>query len=66
VKPVPAERIAVTAGMRPDAMVAALAALAAAGLVEQKDGGWCMTKAGRDERRGGAGETTEELALGWW
>ncbi|HVT65334.1 MAG TPA: DNA-processing protein DprA [Mycobacteriales bacterium] len=65
-KPVPVDRIAVTAGMRPEAMAAALAALAAAGLVEQKDGGWCMTKTGRDERRGGSGEAPEELALGWW
>lgn len=65
-KPVPAERIAVTAGMRADATAAALAALAAAGLVVQRDGGWCMTKAGRDERRGGPSESTEELALGWW
>jgi DNA processing protein len=65
-KPVPLERIAVTAGMRADAMAAALAALETAGLVERKDGGWCMSKSGRDERRGGSGEMTEELALGWW
>ncbi|HVT21216.1 MAG TPA: DNA-processing protein DprA [Mycobacteriales bacterium] len=65
-KPVPVERIAVTAGMRTDATAAALAALAAAGLVEEHDSGWCMTKAGRDERRGGSADGTQELALGWW
>ena len=65
-KPVPVERIAVTAGMRPDATAAALAALETAGLVMQRDGGWCMTKAGRDERRGSSAEPPEELALGWW
>lgn len=65
-KPVPAERIAVTAGMRPDAMAAALAALAAAGLVVEQDSGWCMTKAGRDDRRGVTAEPPDELALGWW
>jgi DNA-binding IscR family transcriptional regulator len=65
-RPVPLERIAVTAGMRPDAMEAALAALQSAGLVENRDGGWCMTKAGRDERRGGAVDAAEELPLGWW
>jgi DNA processing protein len=65
-RPVPLERIAITAGMRPDAMAAALAALESAGLVARHDGGWCMTKAGRAERRGGPVEATEELALGWW
>lgn len=65
-RPVPLERIAVTAGMRPDAMAAALAALQAAGLVESREDGWCMTKAGRDERRSAPGEATEELPLGWW
>jgi DNA processing protein len=65
-KPVAAERIAVTAGMRLDAIAAALAALEAAGLVEQRESGWCMTKVGRDERRGGSSDGTEELALGWW
>lgn len=64
-RPVPLDRIAVTAGMRPDAMGAALAALRAAGLVEMRDGGWCMTKEGRAERRGG-GVAAEELPLGWW
>lgn len=63
-RPVPLERIAVTAGMREDAMRAALAALQAAGLVETRDGGWCMSKEGRAERRGGA--AVEELPLGWW
>jgi DNA processing protein len=66
IRPVPLERIAVTAGMRTDAMAAALAALQAAGLVERQDGGWRMTKAGRDERHAGSGAQTEELALGWW
>ncbi len=64
-RPVAVERIAVTAGMRPDAMRAALAALEAAGLVESRDGGWCMSKEGRAERRGG-GSAVEELPLGWW
>jgi hypothetical protein len=52
--------------MRPDAMAAALAALQAAGLAESREDGWCMTKAGRDERRSAPGEATEELPLGWW
>jgi hypothetical protein len=52
--------------MRPDAMAAALAALEAAGLVARQDEGWHMTKAGRDERRGGPADGTGELALGWW
>jgi DNA processing protein len=60
------ERIAVTAGMRTDAMGAALAALQNAGLVEQYGGGWRMTKAGRDERRAGTVDPSEELPLGWW
>ncbi|HWC34762.1 MAG TPA: DNA-processing protein DprA [Mycobacteriales bacterium] len=63
-KPVPVERIAVTAGMRADATAAALAALESAGLVMAKEGGWCMSKAGRDERRGEP--VADELALGWW
>jgi hypothetical protein len=59
-------RIATTAGMRVDAVEAALAALAVHGLVEPGDGGWGMTTLGRYERRpepvgGGA-----ELPLGWW
>jgi DNA processing protein len=65
-RPVALERIAVTAGMRVDAMAAALAALQSAGLVELRDGGWCMTKAGRDERRSGSGSMPDELPLGWW
>jgi DNA processing protein len=66
-RPVPLERIATTAGLRLDAMAAALAALESAGLVEKVGGGWRMSKSGRDERRGGpAPGSAEELALGWW
>jgi DNA processing protein len=60
----PLDRIAVTAGLRIDAVAPALAALAAAGLVAQTDRGWCMTSLGRDERFADAGAA--ELPLGWW
>lgn len=63
----PAIRIAVTAGMRVDAVEAALAALAVHGLVELTDGSWAMTTLGRRESgpapAAGGGE---ELDLGWW
>jgi DNA processing protein len=59
-------RIAITAGMRVDAVAAALAALAVHGLVEQADGAWRMTSLGREERRHDAGAGREELPLGWW
>lgn len=55
-----AARIASTAGMRVDAVEAALAALAVHGLVEHAESGWRMTPLGRAERRhspeGGQGE----------
>jgi DNA processing protein len=59
-------RIAMTAGMRVDAVEAALAALAVHGLVEASDGGWGMTPLGRHERRPEPGLGGEELPLGWW
>jgi DNA processing protein len=64
-RPAAAERIAVTAGLRLDAVAPALAALAAAGLVAQRGDGWSMTSLGRDERFAESGETGE-LPLGWW
>jgi DNA processing protein len=63
-KPAAGAKIATTAGMRVDAVAAALAALAVHGLVEETDGGWRMTTLGRGERR--AGEPAAELPLGWW
>jgi DNA processing protein len=62
----PVERIARTAGMRPDAVAAALAALAVHGLVESRDAGWGMTTLGRSERRSAGNESDEELPFGWW
>ena len=50
VKAAAAQRIAVTAGVRLEAVEPALAALRALGLVERTDAGWRMSKAGRDER----------------
>jgi DNA processing protein len=66
IKRAPTERIATTAGMRIDAVEAALAALAVHGLVECADGGWAMTTLGRAERRADSTERPAELALGWW
>jgi DNA processing protein len=60
----PLARIATTAGMRPDAVEAALAALAVHGLVEERDGCWAMTTLGRSERRADSG-ADEELPLDW-
>jgi DNA processing protein len=59
-----ASKIAATAGMRVDAVEAALAALAVHDLVASSDAGWSMTKLGRSERRAESGG--EELPLGWW
>jgi DNA processing protein len=59
-------RIATTAGMRVDAVEAALAALAVYGLVAQTDAGWVMTTLGRSERRHDSGDGRAELPLGWW
>ncbi|HWB68167.1 MAG TPA: DNA-processing protein DprA [Mycobacteriales bacterium] len=64
-RPVAAAKIAVTAGMRADAVAAALAALAVHGLVEQSDWGWRMTKLGRAERRHQPDRRDEELPLAW-
>jgi DNA processing protein len=63
VRPAPAERIARTAGMRLDAVSAALAALAAQDLVGQTADGWSMTILGRGERRGATPDPQEELPL---
>lgn len=62
-RPAPAERIARTAGMRLDAVVAALAALGAHDLVGQSEQGWSMTILGRGERRGATVDPQEELPL---
>lgn len=61
----PVTRIARTAGMRPDAVEAALAALAVHGLVESHDQGWGMTALGRQERRTASQEPEEELPFAW-
>jgi DNA processing protein len=63
IRPAPAERIARTAGMRVDAVTAALAALAAQDLVGQTASGWSMTILGRGERRGVRPDPQEELPL---
>jgi DNA processing protein len=60
----PAPRVASTAGMRVDAVEAALAALAVHGLVEADATGWRMTALGRGERRSEA--PAQELPLAWW
>jgi DNA processing protein len=65
-KAAPAARIATTAGMRVDAVAAALAALGVHGLVEESDSAWRMTSLGRSERRHVAGDGRDELPLGWW
>jgi DNA processing protein len=62
-RPAAADRIARTAGMRLDAVVAALAALAAHGLVDQTAAGWSMTILGRGERRAARPDPQEELPL---
>jgi DNA processing protein len=62
-RPASAERIARTAGMRLDAVVAALAALAVHDLVGQSAEGWSMTILGRGERRAGRPDPQEELPL---
>jgi hypothetical protein len=59
-------RIATTAGMRVDAVAAALAALAVQGLVHQAAQGWAMTTLGRSERHSEPVSGPDELALGWW
>jgi DNA processing protein len=60
-------RVAAAAGMRPDAVSAALAALASHGLVDALDGQWGMTPLGRRERRAtSAPPPGSQLPLGWW
>ncbi|HTW20992.1 MAG TPA: DNA-processing protein DprA [Mycobacteriales bacterium] len=59
-------RIATTAGMRVDAVAAALAALETHGLVDQDETGWRMTALGRSERRTERSAGAAELPLGWW
>jgi DNA processing protein len=61
-----AASVASTAGMRVDAVEAALAALSVNGLVECASDGWRMTALGRAERRADTGDRREELPLGWW
>lgn len=65
-KRAPLARIAVTAGMRVDAVEAALAALAVHGLVEAAEDEWGLTTLGRRERQPESGPGREELPLGWW
>jgi DNA processing protein len=65
-RPIALGRIARTAGMRVDAVEAALAALAVPGLVRQTEVGWAMTALGRSERHGEAGNGGAELPLDWW
>lgn len=64
IRPASTAKIAATAGMRVDAVDAALAALAVHDLVESSEAGWSMTKLGRSERR--SDPSREELPLGWW
>lgn len=65
-RPAPLARIAVTAGLRTEAVAAGLAALAAADLVAESPAGWAMTSLGRDERFADSASGTGELELGWW
>lgn len=62
----PVESIAATSGVNVEVAAAALAALAAAGLVDRLDDGWGMTTAARQDRRARRAETDDQLALGWW
>lgn len=66
IRPASVARIATTAGMRPDAVHSALAALAVQGLVGSREDGWVMTSLGRSERRAESPGPVEELPLGWW
>jgi DNA processing protein len=60
----PAERIALTACVRPDVVEPSLAALRALGLVEQTGDGWRMSRAGRDDRHAEA-RPDRQLPLDW-
>ena len=63
-RPAPADRIAVTACVRPDVVEPALAALRALGLVERTSDGWRMSRSGRDERHA-EGRPDRVLPLDW-
>jgi DNA processing protein len=58
--------IAATAGVGVDVAAAALAALASADLVEQVDGSWAMTTAGRADRKARRQPAAGELPFDWW
>jgi DNA processing protein len=58
--------IAATVGVSVDVATAALAALAAAGLVEDVDGRWTMTTAGRADRRSRHRPAAGELPFDDW
>jgi DNA processing protein len=58
--------IAATAGVSVDVAGAALAALAVAGLVEEADGRWAMTAAGRADRRSRQRPTSTQLPFDDW
>jgi DNA processing protein len=64
-RPATVDSIATAAGVTVAVAEASLAALASAGLVQQVDGRWGMTRAGREDRRARRGEAAE-LALDWW
>jgi len=49
-RPAATERIAVTAGLRPEVVEPSLVALQVLGLVERGEDGWRMSRVGRDER----------------
>lgn len=59
-----AERIALTAGMRPEVVAPALAALQALGLAERTEHGWRMSRVGRAERHG-TRRAESTLPLAW-
>jgi hypothetical protein len=61
-----AAAIAATAGVGVDVAAAALAALASAGLVEQVEGAWAMTHAGRADRKARRQPAAGELPFDWW
>lgn len=65
VKHAPATAIAATAGVVLPVAQAALAALAAMGLVEERDRGWAMTPSARADRRSRRA-ASQPLPLDWW
>jgi DNA processing protein len=58
--------VAATAGVSVEVAVASLAALAAAGLVEQVDDRWAMTTAGRSDRTARRRPASPELPFDGW